>query len=138
MTDTLVDSNVLIDVWTSDSAWADWSTAAMEQAREEGELVINPLIYAEVCVPFDSPEDLERAMTPHLFKREALPWEAAFPAAKAFERYRSSGGGRRAPLPDFYIGAHAEVRGYRLLTRDTQRYRTYFPTLSIIAPDSHP
>jgi predicted nucleic acid-binding protein len=138
MTDTLVDSNVLIDVWTSDSAWADWSTDALEAARDEGELVINPLIYAEVCVPFDSLEVLELAMAPHLFKREALPWEAAFPAAKAFEKYRSSGGARHAPLPDFYIGAHAEVRGYRLLTRDTQRYRTYFPKVSLIAPDMRP
>jgi predicted nucleic acid-binding protein len=138
MTDILVDSNVLIDVWTVGSAWGDWSVAALEVAREEGELVINPLIYAEVCVPFDSVQELDRVMPHRLFKRESLPWEAAFPAAKAFEKYRASGGARHAPLPDFYIGAHAEVRGYRLLTRDTRRYRTYFPSLEIIAPDTHP
>lgn len=135
---TLIDANVLIDVWTVGSAWADWSVSAMAMARERGDLVINPIIYAEVCVPFPSLDSLERAMAPHLFRREALPWEAAFPAAKAFEKYRASGGKRHAPLPDFYIGAHAEVRRYRLLTRDAARYRTYFPLIDLIAPDSHP
>lgn len=135
---TLVDANVLIDVWTFSSDWADWSSAAMVAAAEVGELVINPLIYAEVCVPFSSLEEVERAMAPHVFKREALPWNAAFPAARAYRKYRKSGGGRRSPLPDFYIGAHAEVRRYRLLTRDATRYRTYFPSVEIIAPDTHP
>ena len=138
MTDTLVDSNVLIDVWTVGSAWAEWSISALEVAREQGDLIINPIIYAEVCVPFDSVAALESAMAPHFFKREALPWDAAFPAAKAFGKYRDLGGSRRAPLPDFYIGAHAEVHGYRLLTRDARRYRSYFPSLKIVAPDTHP
>jgi predicted nucleic acid-binding protein len=135
---TLVDANVLIDVWTAASEWADWSSSAIVAAGEIGELVINPIIYAEVCVPFDSPEEADRAMAPHVFKREALPWQASFPAAKAYQRYRKSGGKRRAPLPDFYIGAHAEIRRYRLLTRDAVRYRTYFPSVEIIAPDTHP
>ena len=132
---TLVDANVLIDVWTGGSKWTDWSIAAIAAARENGDLVINPIIYAEVCVPFDSLDNLERAMAPHFFKREPLPWEAAFPAAKAFEKYRASGGTRLSPLPDFYIGAHAEVRRYRLLTRDAARYRSYFPSVNLIAPD---
>jgi hypothetical protein len=132
---TLVDANVLIDVWTAGSDWTDWSIAAIATARESGDLVINPIIYAEVCVPFHSLDDLERAMAPHFFKREALPWDAAFPAAKAFEKYRASGGGRLSPLPDFYIGAHAEVRRYRLLTRDANRYRSYFPSVDLITPD---
>ena len=131
MTDTLVDSNVLIDVWTVGSPWAEWSTSAMAKAREEGELVINQIINAEVCVPFESLKAFESAMAPLFFKREGLPWEAAFATAKAFEKYRASGGSRHSPLPDFYIGAHA-------LTRDEGRYRTYFPTLDIVAPDSHP
>jgi hypothetical protein len=138
MTDTLVDSSVLIDVWTVDSPWSDWSISAITAAREQGDVVINPIIYAEVCVPFASFEEAENAMTPHLFKREALPWEAAFPAAKAFARYRASGGVRHAPLPDFYIGAHAQVQAYRLLTRDAGRYRTYFPAVEIVAPDRYP
>lgn len=138
MTDTLVDSNVLIDVWTVGSPWADWSMDALAAAREEGELVIDPIIYAEVCVPFASLELLENAMAPHLFKREALPWEAAFPTARAFARYRAAGGKRSAPLPDFYIGAHAQVQGYRLLTRDAPRYRTYFPAVELVSPDTHP
>lgn len=138
MSDTLVDSNVLIDVWLADPAWADWSTNALAAARHDGDLIINQLIFAEVCVPFDSIEQAEGAMTPALFKRDSLPFEAAFVAARAFARYRVGGGNRCSPLPDFYIGAHAEVRGYRLLTRDVARYRTYFPSVELISPDTYP
>ena len=138
MTDTLVDANVLIDVWSADSDWAGWSMNAIEAARLDGDLVINPIIYAEVCVPFDSFDEVEGAMAPHFFRRDSLPWEAAFVAARAFRRYRSAGGDRRAPLPDFYVGAHAEVRGFRLLTRDVQRYRGYFPSVDLISPETHP
>ena len=97
-------------------------------------LAINPLIYAEVSISFRRIEDLELAAPATLFRREALPYEAAFLAGKAFVRYRRRGGARAAPLPDFYIGAHAAVSGFRLLTRDATRYRTYFPTVELIAP----
>ncbi len=97
-------------------------------------LVINALIYAEVSVGFDAIEDLEAALSPGLYRRESLPYEAAFLAGKVFLQYRRGGGTKRSPLPDFYIGAHAAVAGYRLLTRDPSRYRTYFPTVQLIAP----
>jgi predicted nucleic acid-binding protein len=138
MTDTLVDSNVLIDVWVENPAWADWSMQAIASARLVGDVVINPIIFAEVCVPFASMADAEGAMPSHVFRRDDLPWEAAFVAARAFARYREGGGNRRSPLPDFYIGAHAEVRKLRLLTRDTGRYRHYFPDVEIVSPESHP
>ncbi len=138
MTDTLVDSNVLIDVWSVGSAWAEWSMNAIATARADGDLVINPIVFAEVCVPFGSMEQAEGAMAPHFFRRDDLPWEAAFVAAQAFARYRASGGDRRSPLPDFYIGGHAEVRGFRLLTRDVVRFRQYFPSVQLISPETRP
>lgn len=131
---TLVDSSVLLDVLTDDATWSDWSRRALARARDEGRLVINPIIFAEVSTGFDRIEDLDRSVPADDFDREALPYEAGFLAGKAFLAYRRRGGKRRSPLPDFYIGAHAAVRDYRLLTRDVRRYRTSFPTLVLIAP----
>lgn len=131
---TLVDSNVVLDILTNDPTWGDWSQTALAQARDDGILVINPVIYAEVSTGFDHIEDLDQALPASDFEREALPWEAGFLAGKAFLAYRQRGGQRRSPLADFYIGAHAAVRGYRLLTRDSPRYRTYYPNLELIAP----
>jgi predicted nucleic acid-binding protein len=130
----IVDSNVLLDVVTDDPTWGVWSSQSLRRAADEAILVINALIYAEVSIGFDSIEALEEALPPDLYRREHLPYEAAFLAGKAFLRYRAAGGARRSPLPDFYIGAHAAIAGYRLLTRDATRYRTYFPTLELIAP----
>ncbi len=134
MIPVIVDSNVLLDVVTDDPTWGAWSGQSLERAADEAILLINALIYAEVSVGFDSIEALEEALPPDLYRRERLPYEAAFLAGKAFLRYREAGGARRSPLPDFYIGAHAAVAGYRLLTRDATRYRTYFPTVELIAP----
>lgn len=131
---TLVDSIVLIDVATGGSEWADWSASMITRVAEEGRVVINPIIYAEVSLGFDRIEELEEAIPVEYFAREDLPWEAAFLAGQIFLEYRRAGGARRAPLPDFYIGAHAAVAGYTLLTRDARRYRTYFPKLRIIFP----
>jgi predicted nucleic acid-binding protein len=132
----MVDSNVLLDVVTDDPTWGGWSSESLEQAADEAVLVINALIYAEVSIGFASIEALEEVLPSDLYRRERLPYEAAFLAGKAFLRYRAAGGGKHSPLPDFYIGAHAAVAGYRLLTRDQARYRTYFPTLELIAPDA--
>jgi predicted nucleic acid-binding protein len=132
---TLVDSCVLLDVLTDDPKWADWSAGALAEARDAGDLAINPIIYAEVSVGFGTIEDLDDALPDGEFPREALPYQAGFVAAKAFLAYRKRGGERRSPLPDFYIGAHAAVNGYRLLTRDVARYRTYFPTIALVTPD---
>lgn len=136
MTPVIVDSNVLLDVVTDDPTWGAWSSGSLERAADESILVINPLIYAEVSIGFASIEALEEALPTDLYRREHLPYEAAFLAGKAFLRYRQGGGARRSPLPDFYIGAHAAVAGYRLLTRDANRYRTYFPTIDLIAPNA--
>jgi hypothetical protein len=131
---TLVDSNVILDVVTDDEAWGDWSAWMLADAAQAGRLVINSLIYAEVSCGYQRIEDLDEAVPPEYFVREPLPWEAAFLAAKAFLSYRRRGGVRSAPLPDFYIGAHAALAGYTLLTRDARRYSTYFPKLRIVAP----
>ena len=130
----LVDSNVILDVLTEDARWLAWSAEALAHAAERDILVINPIIYAEVSVRFERIEELEEALPDSLFRREPLPWEAGFLAGKCFRSYRRQGGARRSPLPDFYIGAHAAVRTMTLLTRDATRYRTYFPTLALIAP----
>jgi predicted nucleic acid-binding protein len=130
----LVDSNVLLDVATADPVWSMWSSNALEHAANEAPLVINPLVYAEVSIRFSRIEQLEAAIPSQLFRRDPLPFEAAFLAGKAFLKYRRRGGNRMSPLPDFYIGAHAAVADFRLLTRDATRYRTYFPTVDLIAP----
>jgi predicted nucleic acid-binding protein len=96
--------------------------------------VINPVIYAQVSVAYERIEALEEALPEAVFTREAIPWPAAFLAGTAYADYRGRGGARRSPLPDFFIGAHAAVRGYRLLTRDRTRYASYFPTVGLIAP----
>ena len=134
MNAVLVDANVILDIATEDPVWLEWSAAALEEAAESSILVINPLIYAEVSVGFGAIEALDDALPPDLYQREALPYEAAFLAGKCFIDYRRRGGDRRAPLPDFYIGAHAAVRSLKLLTRDAARFRTYFPTVELISP----
>ena len=133
--DILVDSNVILDVATEDETWFQWSSKTLEQYAETHILVINPVIYAEVSIGFDRIEDVEAVLSPAFFRREPLPWEAAFLAGKCFLAYRRRGGKRRSTLPDFFIGAHAAVAGIPLLTRDASRYRTYFPNLKLIAPD---
>ena len=131
---TLVDSCVLLDVITGDEQWADWSAREIAAAMDAGRVVINPLIYAEVSVGYQTVEELEELLPATDYEREPLPYLAGFAAGKAFVRYRRGGGEKRSPMPDFYIGAHAAITGYRLLTRDVQRYRAYFPTIDIIAP----
>lgn len=131
---TLVDSNVLLDLVTDDPKWGQWSAEALARAADESSLAINPLIFAEVSIGFSTIEELEQLLPARDVVRLALPYEAAFLAGKAFLSYRRRGGRRSAPLADFYIGAHAAVAGMRLLTRDPRRYRTYFPTVDLIAP----
>ena len=130
----LVDSHVILDVATNDPTWGSWSAEALARAADESVLVINPIVFAEVSVAFDRVEDLEQALPPEIYRRDPLPYEAAFLAGKSFLRYRRRGGRRASPLPDFYIGAHAAVAGHQLLTRDARRYRTYFPRIVLIAP----
>ena len=133
-TGVLVDSNVLLDVIVSDAVWSAWSSRAIADVSSRSVLLVNPIVYAEVSIGFERPEEVDAALSVAGLQREALPWEAAFIAGKAFREYRRRGGDRRSPLPDFYIGAHAEVRGYTLLTRDAARYRTYFPAVTLVTP----
>jgi len=135
MTAVLIDSNVLLDLMTEDARWFAWSAEAVARAAEHFRLVVNPMIYAEVSLRYSRIEDLEAALPKEMFHRESIPYEAAFLAGKSFLAYRQRGGAKRSPLPDFFIGAHAAVAGYRLLTRDAARYRTYFPKLTLIAPN---
>lgn len=129
-----MDSNVILDILTEDPQWFEWSAAELERLAEHAILVINPIVYAEISIRFDRIEELDTAVPVAMFRRDALPWEAAFLAGKCFLRYRKRGGVRPAPLPDFYIGAHAAVAGMTLLTRDATRYRSYFPSLEVVAP----
>ena len=134
MSPVLVDSNVLLDVATDDPTCGGWASETLARIADHSLLAINALIYAEVSIGFESIEDLDDALPGDLYLREEIPYEAAFLAGKVFLDYRRRGGTRRSPLPDFFIGAHAAVSGYQLLTRDAARYRTYFPTVDLIAP----
>lgn len=134
MADILVDSNVILDVVTEDPKWYAWSSGQLEKLAESHTLIINPIVYSEVSIGFDRIEDLDMALPPEFFRRDPLPWQAGFLAGKCFVKYRRSGGRRHSPLPDFYIGAHAAIGGMALLTRDTNRYKTYFPKLALILP----
>jgi predicted nucleic acid-binding protein len=138
MTSTIIDSVVLIDVILDDPKWAEWSNAILLKAARQGPLIINPIIYSEIAASFDLEEQVEAALPKSRFSREDLPYPAAFLAGHAHYEYRRRGGRRDRTLPDFLIGAHAKVKSYRILTRDPRRYRVHFPSLDIIAPDTHP
>lgn len=133
---TLVDSNVLLDILTEDPVWEDWSTNALADAAEAGPLYINPIVYSEVSIRFTTIEALEDALPSDDYRREPIPWAAAFLAGKVFVDYRRNKGTTSTTLPAFFIGAHAAVAGLDLLTRDVGRYRTYFPTVTLIAPET--
>ncbi len=131
---TLIDSCVLIDVLADDPVWANWSLDQLDRCAALGPLLINPLILAEISPRFERASDLEVALAGLPLVKAALPWDAAFLAGQAFKVYRQSQGMKTSPMPDFYIGAHALVAQLQLLTRDAARYRSYFPSLALVAP----
>lgn len=135
MSGTLVDSNVILDVFTDDPRWADWSQASLEGQAAKGVLCINPVIYAEVSIGFAEIEACEHALAGCGFQLRPTPKEALFLAGKAFLDYRRRRGTQSVPLPDFFIGAHAAVENLPLLTRNAARYRTYFPTVRLLTPN---
>lgn len=135
---TLVDTNVLVDIAVRDPHWRDWSKSQMAAAARRGAIVINPIIYSEFSVRYDRLEDVDYLLPETLYSRENLPWTAAFAAGVAFRKCRQAGGGRERVLPDFLIGAHAAIRGHAILTRDPKGYRTYFPSVELITPETHP
>jgi predicted nucleic acid-binding protein len=138
MTSSLVHTNILIDLLSSDPLHFKWSFRQLDQLSRKGNLVVNQIIFAEVATYFPRFEEFERAMANLGVVKADLPWGAAARAGMAHRKYRKSGGSRERVLADFLIGAHADEKGLKVLTRDGQRYRTYFPNLEIIAPDTHP
>jgi predicted nucleic acid-binding protein len=130
----LVDTNVLLDVLTNDAQWADWSIIALRDHSATEPLVISDIVYAELAGHAANEQDLDEALAPFRLTMERTPKAALFLAGKAFTRYRRAGGVRSGVLPDFLIGAHAQVSKARLITRDTTHYRTYFPKVKLIAP----
>jgi len=130
----LIDTNVLLDIATADPLWLPWSEKEFRAASDEGPIAINPIIYAELAPAFASAAHSDQWLDPYIFHRLPLPYAAGWLAAQAFLKYRRSGGLKTSPLPDFYIGAHAEVEGHTLVTRDPSRYRTYFPNITLVCP----
>ncbi|MGJ0484367.1 MAG: type II toxin-antitoxin system VapC family toxin [Methylomicrobium sp.] len=132
----LIDSCVVTDLSDPESAWFEWSTSTLEQLDQGHTMVINPIVYAECSIGFERIEEVE-ALFEHLgFAIQPIPREALFLAGKAFLQYKRRQGGKSNVLPDFFIGAHAAVAGYRLMTRDRGRFSTYFPSVELIMPDS--
>lgn len=130
----LVDTNVLLDIFTDDARWRPWSERAVGDALVTGPVGVNPIIYAETSLAFADVNALDRYLDDLMLVRLQLPYGAAFRAGRAFLRYRRAGGARSSPLPDFYIGAHAEADDLTLLTRDAGRYRSYFPSVTLVMP----
>lgn len=130
----LVDTNVLVDVLQDDPQWADWSIGQLRAQSKVHELAINPIIYAEMSLSFSTLESLDDVVDSLGLSVRDMPRPALFLAAKAFAQYRRRGGSKNQVLPDFFIGAHAAVEGWQLLTRDASRFRTYFPRLQVISP----
>ncbi len=133
---TLVDSNVLLDIFGKTPIWWEWSLARLEEASSRGPLLINDVIFSETSIRFQSIEEFEVALRRAAITVAPMPRMALFLAGKASVQYRNSGGVRGGVLPDFFIGAHAAIENLPLLTRDTRRYRNYFPTVTLIAPES--
>lgn len=130
----LVDSNVILDIFLDDPNWAEWSEAELSEYSVHSPLYINPIIYAEISIAFKKIEELEAALLKGGFEMLAIPKEALFLSGKVFLKYKRSKGIKNSPLPDFFIGAQAAVLDLELITRDTKRYQTYFPTVKIISP----
>ena len=134
MKGVIVDSNIILDVFLNDLKWADWSESKLEEYSYSSSLYINSIIYSEISIGFELIEELENAIGKGGFQLLVIPKEALFLAGKAFLKYRKRKGVKRAPLPDFFIGAQAAVLNLNLLTRDVSRYQSYFPTVKLITP----
>ncbi|EFI33563.1 PilT protein domain protein [Desulfonatronospira thiodismutans ASO3-1] len=131
----LVDSNIILDVFLDDPVWAEWSEAALSEYAHHAPLYINQIIYSEISIGFNKIEELEAAVSKSGFQMLEIPRESLFLAGKAFFKYRKHKGAKKSPLPDFFIGAQAAVLDLELITRDKNRYQTYFPTVKIISPE---
>jgi predicted nucleic acid-binding protein len=132
----LIDSCIVTDLSDPDSAWFEWSASTLEQLDQDNTMVINPIIYAECSIGFERIEEVETLFEHLGFAIKPIPREALFLAGKTFVQYKKHKGGKDNVLPDFFIGAHAAVAGYRLITRDRGRFGTYFPRVELIMPES--
>ena len=130
----MVDTNVLLDIWTKDEFWADWSKQQLRHQHQQHQLVISPVVYAECAAHFHTAEQLDEALESLEIALLDMPRRSLFLASKAHAAYRQRGGRRESILADFFIGAHAAVLGCGLVTRDTRRYAQTFPTVRLIAP----
>ena len=131
----LVDTNVLVDLLANDPEWADWSIHQLRTQAKIHQLAINPIIYSELSTTFSSVEALDQTIDDLGLHMAQMPRAALFLAGKAFVRYRRQGGVKLNVLEDFFIGAHAAVTASSILTRDTRRYQSYFPSVMLIAPE---
>ncbi len=136
MPPTLVDSNVIIDLLKEETQWINWTRNAIEKALKDSTLVVNPIIYAEISASFSNASELDKFLSTNLFQKEYLPYDAAFVAGQSYRLYKKQNRGKikASVMPDFYIGAHADVMGWTLLTRDKQTFKPYFPNLQVISP----
>ena len=134
MNGVLVDSCILLDLFTDDPHWADWSEQILDQYSQTNTLYINSIIYTEISIGFDKIEEVEKAISKLGIKVLEIPREALFLTGKAFVKYRKNKGTKNSPLPDFFIGAHAAVSQFNLITRDSAKYKTYFPQVRLIHP----
>ena len=132
---TFIDSCVLLDIFTDDPIWVSWSLEHLRSAAMKGPLIINTIVYAEISIGFSRIENLDRMLAETGIKTRELPRSAAFLAGKAYKAYRTRGGNKSAPLPDFFIGAHAAVLGVPLITRDPKRMRQVFSGLNLVYPE---
>ncbi len=135
MNNALVDSNIILDVFQNDPNWSSWSESVLHRYSLTHVLSINPIIYTEISIGFERIEELESAVNTGGFKILQIPKEALFLAGKAFIKYKKRQGSKTSILPDFYIGAHAAILGIDLITRDISRYRSYFPSVNLVAPE---
>ncbi len=134
MNGILVDSCILLDLFTADENWADWSEYTLEKFSQTNSLYINSIVYTEVSIGFNKVEEVERAIELLNIKVLEMPREALFLTGKAYIKYRKNKGTKTSPLPDFFIGAHAAVSQLGLATRDLAKYKTYFPQVELIHP----
>ncbi len=136
MNGVFVDSCVLLDLFTDDENWADWSERTLEKYSQTNTLYVNSIVYTEISIGFNKVEEVESAIEELGIKVLEMPREASFLTGKAFLKYRKSKGNKISPLPDFFIGAHASVSGFDLITRDLAKYKTYFPQIKLIHPSA--
>jgi len=137
MNGIFVDSYILLDLFTDDPKWGDWSNEILEKYSQTNTLYINSIVYTEISIGFEKIEEVDSVINEMGIKVLEIPREALFLAGKTFLRYRKNKGTKHSTLPDFFIGAHASVSSFNLITRDVSKYKTYFPKLNLITPDKY-